>query len=156
VHDLELVDTDGSLVSVRVRCSAGFYVRSLAHDLGERLGIGAHLTALRRTRSGDVALADAIPLDEIERSLERAAAALVPPGRMLPALAALVLTAEGVKRARHGRDLGPADVVSHEGSAWTSGSATAAIRLLDEKGDLIGVAEPAGAPGLLHPSVVLV
>ena len=43
---------DGDGVTLRVDCSAGFYVRSLAHDLGQRLGIGAHLTALRRTRSG--------------------------------------------------------------------------------------------------------
>ena len=46
--------------TLRVDCSAGFYVRSLAHDLGERLGTGAHLAALRRTRSGDFTLDDAI------------------------------------------------------------------------------------------------
>ncbi len=54
-------------MTLRVDCSAGFYVRSLAHDLGERLGTGAHLAALRRTRSGDFTLADAVPLDAAER-----------------------------------------------------------------------------------------
>ena len=44
---------DGDTVTLRVDCSAGFYIRSLAHDLGERLGVGGHLVALRRTRSGD-------------------------------------------------------------------------------------------------------
>ena len=49
-------DLDGDTVTLRVDCSAGFYVRSLAHDLGVRLGTGAHLAGLRRTRSGDFTL----------------------------------------------------------------------------------------------------
>ena len=54
-------------VTLRVDCSAGFYIRSLAHDLGERLGVGAHLAALRRTRSGDFGLDRAVALDAAER-----------------------------------------------------------------------------------------
>ena len=58
---------EGDRVTLNVSCSAGFYVRALAHDLGVRLGIGAHLLALRRTRSGDATLDDAVALDAIER-----------------------------------------------------------------------------------------
>jgi tRNA pseudouridine55 synthase len=51
-HTVRIVGMDGDLVTLQVECSAGFYVRSLAHDLGERLGVGAHLAGLRRTRTG--------------------------------------------------------------------------------------------------------
>src|SRR5262249_38112971 len=68
---LEVLAMDGDTVTVRVDCSAGFYVRSLAHDLGLALGTGAHLVALRRTRSGGFGLDQAVPLDEVERDVER-------------------------------------------------------------------------------------
>ena len=68
---LDLVNVDADSVTLRVDCSAGFYVRALAHDLGERLGTGAHLAALRRTSSGDFTLADAIALDALEREPRR-------------------------------------------------------------------------------------
>jgi tRNA pseudouridine55 synthase len=66
-YAIDIVSTDGGTVTLRVDCSAGFYIRSLAHDLGERLGIGGHLVALRRTRSGTLTLADAVALDAVER-----------------------------------------------------------------------------------------
>ena len=75
---------DGDSVTLRVDCSAGFYVRSLAHDLGDRLGTGAHLAALRRTRSGDFTLRDSVALDAVERDRDGAATRFVPLARMLP------------------------------------------------------------------------
>ena len=97
---------DGDLVTLRVDCSAGFYVRSLAHDLGERLGIGAHLAALRRTRTGDFGTrpgagarrrSSAIP----QRAAGGAGAAARACCRRCPSV---VLTADGVRRVVHGRD----------------------------------------------------
>jgi tRNA pseudouridine55 synthase len=73
-HAITIVAVEGDLVTLAVDCSAGFYVRSLAHDLGERLGVGGHIVALRRTRSGDFLLADAMDLDAIERRPASAAA----------------------------------------------------------------------------------
>lgn len=65
VHDLrregEFLDLE-----VSVSCSSGTYIRSLARDLGEALGVGGHLTALRRTEVGPFALPDAVPLDSLE------------------------------------------------------------------------------------------
>src|SRR5919197_1069242 len=52
VHRIDLASYDGDTVTLTLDCSAGFYVRSLASDLGRQLGTGAHLTRLRRTRSG--------------------------------------------------------------------------------------------------------
>jgi len=155
VYALELGGVDGGRVALRVDCSAGFYVRGLAHDLGERLGVGGHLVALKRVRSGDLTLADATDLAGLELDPPAALAALVPLAQMLPALTALTLTREGARRAGHGLDLGPADF---EGGlvACASPGGARPFRLLDTAGDLVGVAEPIEGTGLLHPSVVLV
>ena len=86
-------------VDVIVECSSGTYVRALARDAGAALGVGAHLTALRRTRVGDFPLDDALTLDELARAVEESSAGegeepvlpLIPLGRaaldMFPALA---------------------------------------------------------------------
>src|SRR4029077_17413985 len=108
-HAIEIVGCEDDRVTLVVTCSAGFYVRSLAHDLGERLGTGAHLAELRRTRSGDAILGEAVPLGLVEGDRPRAREAVRPMAGMLPALSAVVLTTEGIRRAGHGRDLGPAD-----------------------------------------------
>lgn len=69
VHSFEILDRrqegDFHDLDVRVHCSSGTYIRSLARDLGEDLGVGGHLTALRRTELGPFTLADALTLDEL-------------------------------------------------------------------------------------------
>jgi tRNA pseudouridine55 synthase len=62
---LEILDWSPPQVTVDVVCSAGTYIRSLAHDLGESLGVGAHLSGLARTTSGSFTLADAVALDAL-------------------------------------------------------------------------------------------
>jgi len=150
VSDLQVVRTDGADVELALTCSAGFYVRALAHDLGQRLGTGAHLAALRRTRAGDLRLEDAIALEAIVGHAGAAARAIVPMGRMLTTLPAAALSDEGVRRARHGRSLGQQDFCAPlppAGPGFT--------RLLDPAGDLVGLAEPIGGAGALHPVVIL-
>lgn len=65
IEQIELLGWELPLVTVRVRCSAGTYIRTLAHDLGQLLGCGGHLAALRRTAVGDFAIAQAVPLDQL-------------------------------------------------------------------------------------------
>jgi tRNA pseudouridine55 synthase len=151
VSDLEMRGIEGTDVELALTCSAGFYVRALAHDLGQRLGTGAHLKALRRTRAGDLRVEDAIALDAIVGDPAAAVKAVVPMGRMLTTLPAAALSDEGVRRARHGRSLGPQDFCAPLPQA-----APGFTRLLDTSGDLVGIAEPIGADGLLHPVVILV
>jgi tRNA pseudouridine55 synthase len=157
---LDVVSVASDRVTLSLDCSAGFYVRSLAHDLGEALGTGAHLEQLRRTRSGDFILANCLDLEAAEREPERAARAVVPLSAMLPGLAAVVLTPAGVRRAVNGCDLGPADAVAGESripaESRIPNPESRLVRLIDTTGALVGVAEPARTPGLLHPSVVLV
>jgi tRNA pseudouridine55 synthase len=148
---------DDDTAAVSLTCSAGFYVRSFAHELGRRLGCGACLEALRRTRSGEFTLDRAVPFDLLanaKRGDDALMARLLPLEAVLPEYPALQLTAEGVKYVSHGRELGPAQVVGgakappHERSAhW--------VRLFDGSGVLVALATPDAASGTLHPSIVL-
>lgn len=65
IHEFQLRKWEPGRFQFRVVCSSGTYVRSLAHDLGRALGVGAHLAELRRTRSGEFDIADAVPLDQV-------------------------------------------------------------------------------------------
>ena len=151
VSDLQVLGIEGPGVELALTCSAGFYVRALAHELGQRLGTGAHLAALRRTRAGELRLEDAIALDAIVGDTGAAARAIVPMGQMLTTLPAAALSDEGVRRARHGRSLGPQDFCAPLPLA-----APGFTRLLDPSGDLVGVAEAIGGAAALHPVVILV
>jgi tRNA pseudouridine55 synthase len=151
VEQLQLVSCADGLAELRLVCSSGFYVRSLAHDLGQRLGCGAYLEGLRRTRAGDFSIAHAIPLEVIESEGTAGLERLIPMNRLLPGLPAVVLTDEGVRRASHGGTLGERDYVAPAEIVTDSGR----VRLVDETGALVGIAEARDA-GLLHPFIVLV
>ncbi len=71
IYEMELTDCDLPRISIRVRCSKGTYIRSLAREIGEALDSGAHLTALRRTRSGGFTLNNAWQLDDFLKKLQQ-------------------------------------------------------------------------------------
>ena len=151
VSDLRFLRIDGTDVELAMTCSAGFYVRSLAHDLGQRLGTGAHLAALRRTRAGDLRLEDAVALDAIVGDDEGRLSGSDPDGPHAD-------DAAGGRAERRG---GPP--CAARAIAWTRRllrslpqAASGFTRLLDSSGDLVGVAEPERGPGVLHPLVILV
>jgi tRNA pseudouridine55 synthase len=150
-----LVGIEGdNTATIDLHTSAGFYVRSLAHDLGARLGVGAHLEALRRTASGDITLDRALPFAALEspEGPALAEAALVPLAGMLPGMPGVTLTAAGEKRARNGQNL-TSDAC---GGAWPARAAGSYVRLLTPSGDRLGLAEAGASPEALHPAVVLV
>ena len=158
-HSIEVMEVAGDLVTLRVRCSAGFYVRSLAHDLGAVLGTGAHLAALRRTEAAGVGLDRAISLSDLkaEGGADHAAGLLIPMDQMLNTLPSVELNDQGVSQVRFGRDLSEPDTSAGfaEAIQAATGPAREWARLLDPSGHLVAVAEAATAPGLLHASVVL-
>ncbi len=149
---ISVLEATDDCVRLEVVCSSGFYVRSLAHDFGRALGTAAHLTALRRTATSGVTLADAITLDALKTAaFPDAAARVLPMGRLLPSLPGVQLTRAGVERIAQGRDVGPADA-----SSWLpSDSRASHYRVLDGHGELVAIGEPATVSGLLHPTVVL-
>jgi tRNA pseudouridine55 synthase len=157
VHALEVVRLDGDRVDLEVRCSPGTYVRALARDLGRVLGVGGHLTALRRTWTSGFGLENAVPWDGLDA---RAAEALVPLSGLLTELPAVRVGADGEADLRHGRSLGRARVVA----GFPEGTPAERFRVLDEEGRLLALAVPRGfnapaeAPPVephLHPDVVL-
>lgn len=150
LHEWRWIGRDADRVHVSLSVSAGFYVRSLARDLGEALGCPAHLDALRRTRSGPFDVSRALPLAEAERLGPEVEAHLVPMAEALADLPAVRLSEAGLVRVRHGNPVGLQLI---EGP-WVPASATLQkIRLLDGGGALIALADLRG--GLLQPSTVL-
>jgi tRNA pseudouridine55 synthase len=148
---LDVVEWLGTTLRLRLVCSAGYYVRSLADAIGQQLGTGAHLAGLVRTRSGDFTLEDAVGLDVVDRRPHDAAQRVVPLTALLPSLPAITLTPEGASLAARGGFIG----VSHvAGSVFPKDSR---VRLLHPDGHLIAIAEPraGGVAGVLHPGVVL-
>jgi tRNA pseudouridine55 synthase len=152
VFDLRLLSVEAGIARLVVTASAGFYVRSLAHELGQVLGCGAHLESLRRTRAGDFGLEEASALATVEDEGPGAAARITPLENLLPDVPAVRLTAEGARRAGHGNDIRVVDLAS-EAPVLTLPDGR--VRLMDENGHLLGIAR-AGSGGVLRPAVVLV
>ena len=149
VSALELLSCNEGEAQLRIVCSSGFYVRSLAHEVGQRLGCGAYLQGLRRTRAGEFMLAQATPLERLESEGIAALTHLVPMSELLPVLPSVVLNERGARRAAHGNAVAPEDICA------PSRADASRVRLLDDDGTLLGIAESV-AGGLLHPVVVLV
>jgi tRNA pseudouridine55 synthase len=148
--DCALLALEFPLGRIRLRSSAGYYVRSLVHQLGQALGCGACLEDLRRTASGTFTLADAIELAAVEANPAAALARVVPLERLLPDLPAVRLDEESARRAGHGNEI---EVPMGPGRPELAGAT--AVRLFTPDGCLLGVARPTGRPGVLHPALVL-
>ena len=107
IHALELLDFAGERFSIRVHCSKGTYIRSLAMDIGAALGCGGHLAALRRTAIGGFDLAAAVTLEHLESTAEGARDALLAPVDALVAgFPVLTLDADSARALLQGRTLG--------------------------------------------------
>ncbi len=161
VSQFEALPIDGSLLktnddgtsdlSVRVVCSAGTYVRTLAESVGERLGVGAHLSELRRTRAGRFKIEDTITLDRLNDiaqsgSIEQV---LISPDAALAHLALLNLSADDVSRVCHGIDL---QIEASVADGW---SARQPVRMRNTDGQLIAVGIYDENRHTVHPSVVI-
>lgn len=151
VKRLEILSFDGETARLEMQATAGFYVRSLAHDIGEALACGAVLTALRRTRSGEFGLDRAVPLaDVLQSPRESLAARLVPFRELLPELPSVMLrSATQLERLKNGVEMGPGDLVA------PLPTLPPIVRLIGPEGDLVGLAKPGKTPGFLHGWVVL-
>lgn len=74
IHDIQICETSPETATLRIACSKGTFIRSLAHDLGQRLGCGGHVIALRRTRTGEFDVAQAVTLEDIKKAAPDGAA----------------------------------------------------------------------------------
>jgi len=134
IQQFELLSLDPPFAKFIVVCSAGTYVRSLVHDLGRKAGCGAHLTALRRTRSGEFRIEDAIGLDRITE------AKLISINRLLSSWPSIEVSESDESRVAHGNRI-------------RSACAGDLARILNKKGQFIAVASVES--GWARPRLVL-
>lgn len=157
VRSLRLIDDQGPVLSdnedgtrdfrMLVRCSSGTYVRTLAHDIGQRLETGAHLAELRRTEVGHFRIADAISLENLERMKpEDLGDRVISASRMLSHLAMVKLDDERIKLVINGRGFSLS-----EDEAERSGTL---LRLCDQEGGLVAVGKYDEGLKLMRPHVV--
>ena len=142
IREIEILEVKLPLVTFRVACSGGTYVRSLCREVGEKLGVGGCLESLRRTRSGAFSLPDAMTLDELKKSLEEGTLS----GRLKPAQSliadwpAFTPDEKSLERFCQGQAL----TVEGLADGW--------VRVLNTGGLLVGVAQ--AKEGCLSPHKV--
>jgi tRNA pseudouridine55 synthase len=158
IHEFTAIRPDGQLMKdnadgtfdfeVRVVCSSGTYVRTLAEDLGKRLNVGAHLAELRRTRVGSFSIAQAITVDELKTRFaeEALGTVLLPSGSALSHLPFVHLSADNVRRTRHGMEVEIAE------QDWPDG---ADVSMYDNGDTLIAIGRYEVNRKQLRPRVVL-
>lgn len=138
IHEIEVLSCALPDVQLRVSCSKGTYIRTLAEDIGNRLGCGAHLIALRRTRVGDLRLEEAMTLEQLDATDDESRPALLAPvDLLLRKLPAVWLDAEFARRFTHGQRLALNDLDSHVRSAGEGSLVSVYTR---EPRTLLGVA----------------
>jgi len=148
ITEFEILNLDGDRASFRARVSGGTYIRSIAHELGQRLGVGAHLASLRRVASSEFDIADAWTLDVIEKAAKDGSEAaidalFVHPRRLLPGMPAVTATEQTVAMIRNGRPVNLPEL-----------SKAKQVKVFQGQTELIAIATRV-AGTLFHPKVVL-
>jgi tRNA pseudouridine55 synthase len=143
VFDLELLEFGGATARIRLRCSAGTYLRGIAHDVGRELGCGAFLTALRRTAAGEFTEDRAFTLEAL---VDHLAEALIPAARVLPEFPSASVDTVTAGQIRQGKDFRLSPFVEWSGAKY--------VKALGPEGDLIAIGE-ARLPHVYHPILVL-
>ncbi len=145
VKEFTVLGLNGDLVDFRCQVSSGTYVRSLAHELGQKLGIGAHLAGLRRTQVAEFAIEHSRTLDEIAEAAGqgRIDELLVHPRRVLPDIPSVTATDEDIAKIRHGRTVNLPEM-----------SRSPFVKVFAGQSELICIASRV-AGTLFHPKVVL-
>jgi tRNA pseudouridine55 synthase len=146
VEEFRVESLSGADITFHCRVSAGTYVRSLAHDLGQKLGCGAHLAALRRTRLAEFRLESAHTLEQIEAASQQGAldSVLIHPRLLLPWVPSVTADDAALGRIRNGRTV---NLPEMSRSKW--------VKVFAGQADLVCMASRV-AGTLFHPKVVLV
>ena len=148
VYELQLLSVEGCEATILLHCSAGTYVRSIAHDAGQALGCGAFLKSLRRTASGDFNIERARSLEELAALAQegRLQEALIPAAQLLPSFPAELVDVITAGHIRNGRDFRVSPFQAREGTRY--------VKAVTPQGELVAIGE-ARLPHLYHPVLVL-
>jgi tRNA pseudouridine55 synthase len=147
IHELTLVAVEDGRARLRVRCSAGTYVRSIVHDLGAALGCGAHVVELIRTASGPFTLDAAHTLDDLQQLKADGllGQALLPMADLLPQFPAVYVDDLVVRQIRQGRDFSV--------SAFRTNPGAELVKAIGPDGALVAIGRIA-LPHVYHPAIV--
>ena len=144
IHDFRLLTLEDEAATFTMTVSAGGYVRSVAHELGQLAGCGAHLATLRRTRAGLFTLDQTITIDQLKSATPEDLAALLPhPRTLLPDLPSVTTDEQAAGRLRNGMQVNLPDY-----------SNAPLIKVFTTPTDLLAIARRV-AGTLMHPQVVL-
>lgn len=165
LFEYRLTGIAGSIARFSIECSSGTYIRSLAHDMGQKLGCGAHLAEITRTAVGEFSLEQAIPLDELAEDARagRLESRLIPLEGLLPNFPSTHVLPVLEKRVRHGgkfnvlvSQLQPGRTELPPGATAeldADGQSAPRLRVLNQENKLIAIAE-AVVPRTYQPIVV--
>lgn len=142
IHSLRLIEYRSPLVTIKVHCSAGTYIRALAHDIGSRLKTGAYLAALHRTQAGSFSIKDSIDLADL--TAENWQEHLLPPMVGITHFPSYETTVEGTDRITRGLKIKP-----------SKGFAPGPVAILSPRKELIAIGEYDNEEGLLKPTKVI-
>ena len=144
IHSFELLALEGDEATFAMTVSAGGYVRSVAHELGQAAGCGAHLSSLRRTRAGAFSLAQAITIDQLKAASSEELTSLLPhPRTLLPELPSVTVDEQQAGRMRNGMQVNLPDY-----------SAAPLVKVFTSPTELIAIAKRV-AGTLMQPTVVI-
>jgi len=148
IRNIQVRNFGAGQLDLAITCSTGTYIRSIAHDLGQALGCGAILTALRRTRVGDYSVGDAFTLDVLQHLSELGTldSSVTPTSRMLPSIPAEHFDESIEAQIRQGRDFRTSPFVVPAGAPL--------VKAISRSGDLIAIGQ-LKIPNLYHPGTVL-
>lgn len=148
VYSLDLLRFERSEAAIRIHCTAGTYLRSIAHEAGQLLGCGAHLKVLKRTASGDFKIEAARTLEELSElaATGRVEEALVPAAQLLPEFPPEVVDAITASQIRNGRDFRVSPFQARANARY--------VKAVTSQGELVAIGE-ARLPHLYHPVLVL-
>jgi tRNA pseudouridine55 synthase len=145
IKEFEIVTAEDDRASFRARVASGTYMRSVAHEMGQQMGCGAHLESLRRTGLAEFGLADAHTLEQVENNAVRGLAEdlFVHPRKILPDFPCVTATEEMAVRIRSGRTVNLPEL-----------SRARQVKVFQGQRDLIAIASRV-AGTLFHPQIVL-
>jgi tRNA pseudouridine55 synthase len=148
IHELTLLEVRGPEARLRAHCSGGTYMRSIAHDLGQALGCGAHLRDLRRMASAEFTLQQARTIAQLQQlaAEDRLGEALIAAVQMLPDFPSVYVEPLTAGQIRQGRNFPVSPFRVQQGTRY--------VKAVSSDGELIAIGE-AVLPNLYHPAVVL-
>jgi tRNA pseudouridine55 synthase len=145
IKAFEILSLADSMAGFCARVASGTYVRSIAHDLGQLAGCGAHLQSLRRTSVAEFTLEDAYTLEDLDQAVKTGdlESVLIHPRKLLPAMPAVTATDENVSRIRHGQAVNLPEL-----------SQSREVKVFYGQRELVAIATRV-AGTLFHPKIVL-